>query len=556
VSRANPSKGGDAKPPVHGPIESAGDSGVATREIQASRRAFPFLSSIRPDTAVVAVSGEIDMTSKQRSAIADHAKPAATAGPAPSTAAGPYVLNLCSANTPMSLQQVQIPALARFTFFMSRRLEDGRERFRLHMGYFTTLAEAQEWLPVVREVFPSAWVGEMPGKRLPQVARAAGRLPSAPATQTVGAAPAAAPVERAPARAAATQASAVAQPASLPAEASRVPPPASTAAAMPAAPAPGSNIREVLEQLDSGSVPRSASRAGAAAAEDYLSDSQVLRTLEGRHLGGDVSPPGRDVESVPLLKPDDTGTRRALRDAVASSLPVSFSVQLHWSVQPIDLSKVPPLAIFSAYTLYTVEGSREGRKWYGLRLGFFTNAIAAKQVAHYVRSEFASVAIVPVSAKEKDRALGGQPRPVGTRAPLAAKKTDLELGESFRLIDEPPRQPPRDLDDFSPAAALAAAASPKPPAGKPAGPAAGAPAGAAEHDASRPRPGAARVRANSRRPPETLEETLEILGASALQMQVEDQNRRGGVRVSRVEPPKGSPFTRLMDRLADRLNKG
>ena len=45
-------------------------------------------------------------------------------------------------------------------------------------------------------------------------------------------------------------------------------------------------------------------------------------------------------------------------------------MQLQWSVQPVELDKVPPLAIFSAYTLYTVEGSREGRKWYGLRLGF------------------------------------------------------------------------------------------------------------------------------------------------------------------------------------------
>ena len=81
-----------------------------------------------------------------------------------------------------------------------------------------------------------------------------------------------------------------------------------------------------------------------------------------------------------------------------------FAVQLQWSVQPVELDKVPPLAIFSAYTLYTVEGSRDGRKWYGLRLGFFSDAISAKQVAHYVRSEFTAVAVVPVSAQEKSRA--------------------------------------------------------------------------------------------------------------------------------------------------------
>ncbi len=32
------------------------------------------------------------------------------------------------------------------------------------MGYFTTLAEAEEWLNVVREIYPGAWAGEAPGK--------------------------------------------------------------------------------------------------------------------------------------------------------------------------------------------------------------------------------------------------------------------------------------------------------------------------------------------------------------------------------------------------------
>ena len=52
-----------------------------------------------------------------------------------------------------------------------------------------------------------------------------------------------------------------------------------------------------------------------------------------------------------------------------------FAVQLQWSVQAVELDEgTCPLAIFSAYTLYTVEGSRDGRKWYGLRLGFFSDA--------------------------------------------------------------------------------------------------------------------------------------------------------------------------------------
>ena len=106
----------------------------------------------------------------------------AAAQPAPWADAGPYVINLCSSNTPMALQQPQAPELARFSFFVSRRREDGRERFRLHMGYFQTLEEAEEWLSVVREIYPGAWAGEAPGKRLRErQAAQAGGAPSQPA---------------------------------------------------------------------------------------------------------------------------------------------------------------------------------------------------------------------------------------------------------------------------------------------------------------------------------------------------------------------------------------
>jgi hypothetical protein len=79
-------------------------------------------------------------------------------------------------------------------------------------------------------------------------------------------------------------------------------------------------------------------------------------------------------------------------------------VQLHWSAQPIDLSRVPALAIFKAYTLYAIESRRKGRSRYFLRLGFFADPISAKQVAVQVRSTFASAAVVPVVEQEVTRA--------------------------------------------------------------------------------------------------------------------------------------------------------
>lgn len=132
-----------------------------------------------------------------------------------------------------------------------------------------------------------------------------------------------------------------------------------------------------------------------------LTDTQVLDILEMRRPvppenGGDES----GGEQIELLRPDDTVTRRALKEAVARGAPVSFAVQLHWSVRPIDLSCVPALAIFKAYSLYTVESRRTSRSCYFLRLGFFGDPVSAKQVALHVRSTFASAAVVPVLDEE------------------------------------------------------------------------------------------------------------------------------------------------------------
>src|SRR5690349_11519263 len=133
-------------------------------------------------------------------------------------ATGGFVINLTSSTTPMALSQPKDPTLAQYTFFVSRRREDGRERFRLHMGYFETMAAAEEMLAVVREVYPSAWAGEAPGKNLrPNSAAASAAAPAAPR----------APAPAAPAR----QAKAAAAPAAA------APPPV-RAAAPAAAPVP------------------------------------------------------------------------------------------------------------------------------------------------------------------------------------------------------------------------------------------------------------------------------------------------------------------------------
>jgi hypothetical protein len=135
--------------------------------------------------------------------------------------------------------------------------------------------------------------------------------------------------------------------------------------------------------------------------DESLTDTQVLKILETRRVSevrDDVDE--TNCDQIALLRPDDTGTRRALKEAVAQGAPVSFAVQLHWSAQPIDLSGVPSLAIFEPHTLYATESRRQGRSCYFLRLGFFADPFSAKQVAVQVRSNFASAAVVPVVEQE------------------------------------------------------------------------------------------------------------------------------------------------------------
>ena len=158
-----------------------------------------------------------------------------------------------------------------------------------------------------------------------------------------------------------------------------------------------------------------------------MTDTQVLKILETRRVSAvqdDVDE--RNCDQIALLRPEDTSTRHALKEAVVQGAPVSFAVQLHWSAQPFDLSRVPSLAIFKAYTLYATESCREGRSRYFLRLGFFADPISAKQVAVQVRSSFASAAVVPVVEQEVTRA---REAGVGTSAipHLVEQRVDREI---------------------------------------------------------------------------------------------------------------------------------
>jgi hypothetical protein len=198
-------------------------------------------------------------------------------------AAGKFVITLCSVATPVTIPQPRSPELTRFRFFLGQSLEGDRKRYTLYMGHFSTLAEAEKWLKVLRGIYPDAYVSE-----------------------------------------------------------------------------------ESAKQTDS------------------FSDTQVLSILEERRAdrattGADET----DARKISLLRPED------------------------------ELELAPRHPIFGSYTLYTTQARLEGREWFCLRLGFFSDAISAKQVAQFLYSDFPSVAVVPVNPQEHATALATGKRSAG-----------------------------------------------------------------------------------------------------------------------------------------------
>ena len=171
----------------------------------------------------------------------------------------------------------------------------------------------------------------------------------------------------------------------------------------------------------------------APAKDDSLTDTQVLKFLEMRRAG--AAPDGaaaKDHDRIELLRPEDTGTRKALKEAVIQGAPVSFAVQLHWSARPIDLSRVRSLDAFRGHTLYATETRRNGHCSYFLRLGFFSDPGSAKQMAVQVRSAFASAAVIPVVDPEITRA-----RAAAVNTSAIPNLVEQQLDEDAEFYDTP-----------------------------------------------------------------------------------------------------------------------
>ena len=170
----------------------------------------------------------------------------------------------------------------------------------------------------------------------------------------------------------------------VPAKPAALPPakPAVAAAAPPNRPAPAAKPVVAPAKLAAPTSPPDKASARPAAtswptAEELdkrplsLESTQTLRTLTPSEL--------------------ETATRRW------------FVVELATSDRSFDPDAVPNLDIFSVYRLYSVESSNQGAIKHTLRLGFFSEAIAAQAVADYLSSHYDKPAVARVSIAERER---------------------------------------------------------------------------------------------------------------------------------------------------------
>jgi hypothetical protein len=257
-----------------------------------------------------------------------------------------HVITLISSTVPIALPVLSAPELSGAAIFRSRRIEDGRERFRIHIGYFTSAADAEALLPIVRETYPWAFAGPAPQTNL-------GSLDDTSKSRfTIVRAPDPAPAS--PAKAAA---------------------PARPVAAQPA--------------------PAAAPTARVASIPPAMAAAQALRNPASRS----PSQPPKAAAGTPPVLP------------VAAQ---RYAVQLLWSKEPIDLSKIPNIGIFAGYLLYAVETEPGRQRMFGVRLGFYDDALSARLVALYVRPAFKGV-VVPVSEREVSMASRATIRPSASR---------------------------------------------------------------------------------------------------------------------------------------------
>ena len=315
---------------------------------------------------------------------------------------GPFVINLTTSSAPIALPAKSIAGCEYAQLYQLQRIEDRRPRYRLRVGPFASEDEADAILKIVRDTYPGALTATADGEDLRAIANLQPKaVPPPPAAK-----PAAAIVPPPPVM--------------KPAAGIVAPPPVMKPAAAMAPPVASPPVLTVEQKV---SVRTPAAKPALSVMPPVVAppvlrveQKVAVRAPQPRPVIAGVPPIKAAAPAVPPAGPvhklntplpdlESTQTVRALTQLELNDEQASrwFVIQLSLSEDAFDPETVPNLDIFSVYRLYCVAGIDQGRIVHALRLGFFSEEIAASAVASYLGAFYDKPAIKRVSGAERQR---------------------------------------------------------------------------------------------------------------------------------------------------------
>jgi hypothetical protein len=359
---------------------------------------------------------------------------------------GPFVINLSASSAPISPPAKGIAGCQHAHVYQVQRTEDRRPRYRLRVGPFANEDEAEAILQKVRDVYPGALTATADADDLRAIAtlrsKANALQPPAekptPAEKPLPVVAAAIPTLSAPVpvlmpRQADQPAKGLPGLETAPTKSTKptpstepvlstkpVPPtqPVLSTKPVPSPPQPVLSIKPVPSPQPVLSIKPVPSPQPVLSAKPVPSPQPAPSAKPTFSPPPTISPkpapsampasakslPSEQLSRhVPSL--ETTQTVRALTQLELEDEQVSrwFVIQLSLAEEPFDPDTVPNLDIFSVYRLYSVAGIDQGRIVHALRLGFFTEEIAAGAVASYLGAFYDKPSIKRVSAAERER---------------------------------------------------------------------------------------------------------------------------------------------------------
>ena len=297
------------------------------------------------------------------------------------------MINLSASSAPIDVPAKGVAGCSRAHVYQVHRIEDRRPRYRLRLGPFAREDDADTELLKVRDIYPSALTATADADDLRIIAALQVKAPASPSPTAKPAVP--------------TLVEAVAKQVET-----------------PVAPIP---VKAVAKQVETpvAPIPVKAVTTQVEAPMELTLVEEVTRHLETPVVRPSVAaitpqqklparapvPLRAEQPSQRAVNLESTQTVRALTQLELEDDQASrwFAIQLSLAEEPFDPETLPNLDIFSVYRLYSVAGIDKGRIVHALRLGFFTEQIAAGAVASYLATYYDNPAIKRVSAAERER---------------------------------------------------------------------------------------------------------------------------------------------------------